>query len=85
MSRELARNAATGGGKLQYSGVDCAVGVRVGGRNAKAGEAVYEFRLRQCVQDRWEGKIHDAQGREVAGPRQAVLIGRNEPHRGVRK
>ena len=42
-------------------------------------------RLRQYVQDRLEGKIHDARGREVAGPRQAPFIGRNKPHRGDRK
>jgi hypothetical protein len=32
-------------------------------------------RLRQYVQDRLEGKAHDAQGREVAGPWQAAFIG----------
>lgn len=41
--------------------------------------------LRQYVQDHLEGKIHDAQGREVAGPPQAPFIGRNKPHRGDRK
>ena len=41
--------------------------------------------LRKYVQDRLEGKIHDAQGREVVGPRQAPFIGRNKPHRGDRK
>jgi len=31
----------------------------------------------------WSGKIHDAQGRQIAGPRQAAFISRNKPHRGV--
>lgn len=48
-------------------------------------ELVTNPRLRQYVQDRLEGKIHDAQGREVTGPRQAPFIGRNKPHRGDRK
>jgi len=42
-------------------------------------------RLRCYVQDRLEGKVHDADGREIAGPRQAPFIGRNKPHRGDRK
>ncbi len=42
-------------------------------------------RLRCYVQDRLEGKVRDADGREIAGPRQAPFIGRNKPHRGDRK
>jgi IS30 family transposase len=42
-------------------------------------------RLYEYVQDRLEGKIHDAQGREIAGPQQTPFIGRNKPHRGDRK
>lgn len=41
--------------------------------------------LRQYVQDRLEGKIHGADGRKIAGPQQALFIGRNKPHRGDRK
>lgn len=32
-----------------------------------------------------EGKVHDADGIEVAGPRPAPFKGRNKPHRGDRK
>lgn len=54
-------------------------------RRPKPAKLVTNARLRQYVQDRLEGKIHDAQGCEVAGPRQAPFIGRNKPHRGDRK
>ena len=52
---------------------------------ARRPKPVMNPRLRQYVQDRLEGKIHDAQGRGVAGPRQAAFIGRNKPHRSDRK
>lgn len=42
-------------------------------------------RLHHYVQDRLEGMVHDAGGREVADPRQAPFQGRNKPHRGDRK
>jgi IS30 family transposase len=32
-----------------------------------------------------EGQIHDAKGRKIVGPRQAVFIGRNKPERSDRK
>lgn len=54
-------------------------------KRPKPTKLVTSPRLRQYVQDHLEGKIHDAQGREVAGPRQAAFIGRNKPHRGDRK
>ncbi|WP_446730899.1 IS30 family transposase [Pseudomonas sp. SST3] len=37
------------------------------------------------MQDRLEGKVHGADGREITGPRQAPFKGRNKPHRGDRK
>ena len=42
-------------------------------------------RLHRYVQDRLEGKVRDADGREISGPRQAPFKGRNKPHRGDRK
>jgi IS30 family transposase len=54
-------------------------------RRPKPAKLVTNQRLRDYVQDRLEGKIRDAQGREVAGPRQAPFIDRNKPHRGDRK
>ena len=42
-------------------------------------------RLRDYVQDRLEGKVRDADGHEISGPRQAPFKGRDKPHRGDRK
>ena len=54
-------------------------------KRPKPPKLVMNPRLRQYVQDHLEGEIHDAKGREVAGPLQAPFIGRNKPHRGDRK
>ena len=35
-------------------------------------------RLHHYIQDRLEGKVHDAGGREVAGPRQGPFQGRDK-------
>lgn len=43
---------------------------------------------RDCIttcKNRLEGKVHDAEGREIDGPRQAPFKGRNKPHRSDRK
>ena len=85
VSRELTRNAATRGGKLEYRASVAQWKSELVARRPKPTKLVTNPRLRQYVQDRLEGKIHDAQGREVAGPRQALFIGRNKPHRGDRK
>lgn len=42
-------------------------------------------RLHGYVPDRLEGKVRDADGRDISGPRPAPFIGRNKPHRGDRK
>ncbi|MGF6933974.1 transposase [Paraburkholderia sp. UCT70] len=47
--------------------------------------ALLRQRMRHYVQDRLEGKVRDADGREISGPRQAPFKGRNKPHRGDRK
>ncbi len=85
VSRELTRNAATRGGKLEYRPSVAQWKSELVARRPKPVKLAMNPRLRQYVQDRLEGKIHDAQGREVAGPRQAPFIGRNKPHRGDRK
>lgn len=54
-------------------------------KRPKPAKLVTNPHLRKYVQERLEGKIHDARGREVAGPPQAPFIGRNKPHRGDRK
>lgn len=85
VSRELIRNAATRGGKLEYRASVAQWKSELVARRPKPAKLLANPQLRKYVQDRLEGKIHDAQGREVAGPRQAPFIGRNKPHRGDRK
>ena len=85
VSRELTRNAATRGGKLEYRASVAQWKSELIARRPKPGKLVMNSRLRRYVQDRLEGGIRDAQGREVAGPRQAAFIGRNKPHRGDRR
>lgn len=85
VSRELTRNAATRGGKLDYRASVAQWKAELVAKRPKPAKLVTNPRLRQYVQDHLEGKIHDAKGREVAGPRQALFIGRNKPHRADRK
>lgn len=85
VSRELIRNAATRSGKLEYRASVAQWKSELAAKRPKPAKLVTHPRLRKYVQERLEGQIHDAQGREVAGPRQAPFIGRNKPHHGDRK
>lgn len=85
VSRELTRNAATRGGKLEYRASVAQWKSDLVARRPKLAKLVVNPRLRQYVQDRLEGKIFDTQGCEIAGPRQAAFIGRDKTHRGDRK
>ena len=85
VSRELTRNAATRAGKLVYCASVAHWKAELVARRPKLAKLVTNPRLHHYVQDRLEGKVHDAGGREVAGPRQAPFQGRNKPHRGERK
>ena len=85
ISRELRRNAATRGGQLEYRPSVAQWKAELVARRPKPAKLVTNPRLRDYVQDRLEGKVHDADGREIAGPRQAPFKGRNKPHRGDRK
>ena len=85
VSRELTRNAATRGGKLEYRASVAQWKSELLARRPKPAKLAINPRLREYVQERLEGSIRDARGREVSGPRQAPFIGRNKPHRGDRK
>lgn len=85
VSRALTRNATTRGGNPEYRASLAQWRSELVARRPKSVKLVLNPRLRQYVQDHLEGKIHDAQGRHVAGPLQAPFIGRNKPHRGDRK
>ncbi len=85
VSRELTRNAATRGGKLEYRASVAQWKSELLARRPKPAKLVTNPRLREYVQERLEGSIHDALGCEISGPQQAPFIGRNKPHRGDRK
>jgi len=85
VSRELTRNAATRGGKLEYRASVAQWKSELLARRPKPAKLVTNPRLREYVQERLQGSIHDALGREISGPQQAPFIGRNKPHRGDRK
>jgi len=85
VSRELTRNAATRGGKLEYRASVAQWKAELVAKRPKPSKLVVNPRLREYVQEHLEGSICDAQGREVAGPQQAAFIGRNKPHRCDRK
>jgi IS30 family transposase len=84
VSRELTRNAATRGGRLEYRASVAQWKAERVAKRPKPAKLVTDPRLRRYVQDRLEGKLLDADGREIAGPRQAPFKGRNKPHRGDR-
>ncbi|MFP3560875.1 IS30 family transposase, partial [Paraburkholderia sp. SIMBA_049] len=54
-------------------------------KRPKPAKLTSNARLLQYVRERLEGKVRDADGRDIAGPRQAPFKGRNKPHRGDRK
>lgn len=85
VSRELRRNAATRCGRLEYRASVAQWKAELVARRPKRSKLVTNPRLHAYVQDRLEGKVRDANGREISGPRPAPFIGRNKPHRGDRK
>ncbi len=85
ISRELVRNAATRGGRLEYRASVAHWKAELVAKRPKPAKLETNPRLRRYVQKHLEGKVHDAEGREITGPRQAPFKGRNKPHRGDRK
>ena len=85
ISRELTRNAATRCGRLEYRASVAQWKAELVAKRPKPAKLVTNPRLHQYVRDRLEGKVQDADGREIAGPRQAPFKGRNKPHRSDRK
>lgn len=85
VSRELTRNVATRGGCLEYRASVAQWKAERFAKRPKPTKLARNARLRQYVQQRLEGKVHDAEGRDIVGPRQAPFKGRNKPHRGDRQ
>ena len=84
VSRELRRNAATRGGKLEYRASVAQWKAELVAQRPKVPKMVNNERLREYVQERLSGDVVDAEGNS-AGPPSPVWQGRNKPHRGDRK
>ena len=68
ISRELRRNAATRGGRLDYRASTAQRHADRRARRPKVAKLAANEALRQYVQDRLSGEITDADGRAVPGP-----------------
>jgi len=85
ISRELRRNAATRGGKLEYRASVAQWKAELMARRPKPAKLVTNDRLRDYVQDRLDGSVRLPDGTVVAGPDVAAWQGRNKPHRQDRR
>lgn len=84
ISRELRRNAATRGGKLEYRASIAQWKAELAARRPKTAKLVSNDRLRDYVQDRLAGLISRPDGQVVPGP-EVAWIGRNKPRRQDRR
>jgi IS30 family transposase len=84
ISRELRRNAATRGGRLDYRASVAQWHADRQARRPKASKLAVNDRLRQYVQERLAGTVRTPQGRGVEGP-QARWIGRRHGRRQDRR
>lgn len=84
VSRELRRNAATRGGKLQYRASVAQWKSELMARRPKTAKLVNNPRLRTYVQERLDGSVCSPEGVTVGGPVAPAWRGRNKPHRGDR-
>ncbi|MFI6511594.1 IS30 family transposase [Streptosporangium sp. NPDC050855] len=84
ISRELRRNAATRGGRLDYRASVAQWKADLVAQRPKAAKLATNDRLRHYVQERLSGQIHGPDG-TVLGPEAGPWKGRNKPHRGDRR
>ncbi len=84
ISRELRRNAATRGGKLEYRASIAQWKAELAARRPKVAKLVENDRLREYVQDRLAGVITHPDGTPVPGP-QVRWIGRRHGRRQDRR
>ena len=85
ISRELRRNAATRGGKLDYRASVAQWKAELVAQRPKTAKLALNDRLREYVQERLSGQVRRPDGTPVAGPATAPWKGRNKPHRGDRR
>src|SRR3954467_10623001 len=83
--RELRRNAATRGGKLEYRASVAQWKAELVARRPKTAKLAADDRLREYVQDRLAGKVRRPDGTAVAGPVVGPWKGRNKPRRQDRR
>ena len=84
VSRELRRNAATRGGKIEYRASVAQWKADLVAHRPKTSKLVENPRLLDYVQDRLSGVVRGSDG-EIVGPAGSAWIGRNKPHRGDRR
>jgi transcriptional regulator with XRE-family HTH domain len=85
ISRELRRNAATRGGRLDYRAGIAQWKAELMARRPKTAKLVENDRLRAYVQDRLAGAIRRPDGTPAAGPATPEWKGRNKPRRSDRR
>lgn len=85
ISRELRRNAATRGGKLEYRASVAQWKAELMARRPKEAKLVTNMRLYDWVQERLDGSVRLPDGTVIDGPVTAAWQGRNKPHRADRK
>jgi IS30 family transposase len=85
VSRELRRNAATRGGKLEYRASVAQWKAEMIARRPKTAKLVADPRLREYVQQRLAGQIRRPDGTAVPGPATRPWNGRNKGRRQDRR
>jgi hypothetical protein len=85
ISRELRRNAATRGGRLEYRASVAQWKADLVARRPKEAKLAGNGRLREYVQDRLLGVIRAPDGTVLPGPQVPEWKGRNKPHRKDRR
>jgi transposase-like protein len=85
ISRELRRNAATRGGKLDYRASVAQWKAELMARRPKTAKLATNAELRGYVQERLSGQVRRPNGTVVPGPATAPWKGRNKPHRQDRR
>ena len=85
ISRELRRNAATRGGRLEYRASVAQWKAELLARRPKTAKLVTNHRLREYVQQRLAGEVRRPDGTPVTGPAAGPWKGRNKPHRQDRR
>ena len=85
ISRELRRNAATRGGKLEYRASVAQWKAELVAQRPKTAKLAANQLLREYVQDRLSGQVRRPDGTPIQGPVTGPWKGRNKPHRGDRQ